>query len=157
MINDLIQFTTLIKSRKKFHGFFIIINVLRVKILLRRRNFLVVIVLTIIKKIYFIFLALNCSVVVQPTIPTKHKKSGLKQTWGHIFLRVWYEKNYAYIMPKKMRYIFLLIVSMILNKKLFRSNKIFTQWTLIIVNKPCNLFFPYCRSIKILQFFSDRL
>ena len=72
---------------KKFHGFFIIINVLRVKILLRRRNFLVVIVLTISRKIYFIFLALNCSVVVQPTIPTKHKKSGLKlTTWGHIFL-----------------------------------------------------------------------
>ena len=81
------------KGGKKFHGFFIIINVLRVKILLRRRNFLVVIVLTISRKVYFIFLALNCSVVVQPTIPTKHKKSGLKLTWGHIFLESDAKKN----------------------------------------------------------------
>ena len=137
MINDLIKFTTLIKSRKKIHGFFIIINVLRVKILLRRRNFLVVMVLTISRKIYFIFLALNCSVVVQPTIPTKHKKSGLKQTWGYLYiLRVWWKKkenNYACIfghaeisfnnLAKIMKFFFpTVIVSMIMTKKIYPIN-----------------------------------
>ena len=128
MINDLIQFTTLIKSRKKIHGFFIIINVLRVKILLRRRNFLVVMVLTISRKIYFIFLALNCSVVVQPTIPTKHKKSGLKQTWGYIFLESDAKKrHYACIFGHaemsfnnhvKIMKFFSTVISMIMTKKI---------------------------------------
>ena len=128
MINDLIKFTTLIKSRKKIHGFFIIINVLRVKILLRRRNFLVVMVLTISRKIYFIFLALNCSVVVQPTIPTKHKKSGLKQTWGYLYiLRVWCKKKEIIFghaemsfnnHVKIMKFFSTVIVSMIMTKKI---------------------------------------
>ena len=129
----MIKFTTLIKSREKIHGFFIIINVLRVKILLRRRNFLVVIVLTISRKIYFIFLALNCSVVVQPTIPTKHKKSGLKQTWGYIFLESEKERNYACIFGhaemsfnnhvKIMKVFFpTVIVSMIMTKKIYPIN-----------------------------------
>ena len=147
MINDLIKFTTLIKSRKKNHGFFIIINVLRVKILLRRRNFLVVIVLTISRKIYFIFLALNCSVVVQPTIPTKHKKSGLKQTWGYIFLESEKERNYAcifghadmssIIMPKLWSF-FLLILSMIMSKKILNIDY-FKKAPWMIIK--CEIFF----------------